>query len=540
MSINLFFILKKTLINLGIRINNNELKFQLLSNPTYPSLHAITSALDYFNIQYSALELPKKIEIIDQLPEIFMATSTNRYGNDFFMAKKIGANIKLIYSNNKKEIVYPENFLTIWSGVIVAIDKDDTKFKLKKTRQKTILNLINIAAVVSVIGMFFLIKVSLLQSCYFFLSIVGIYISLLIFKHEGEFQSNVLDKFCSAHKSMSCDAVLNSRGATIFNYFKLSDISFIYFVASSLTCLFFNLLFIDYTLIKLLSLTSIPITIYSIFHQYKIVKKWCPLCLGIVTVLWLQCGVLFFENGFLQSSEFSPLGSFTLLFCFMITASLWIYIKPLIKKTQAFEQLKIEHYKLKKNFQIFSSIYDKGKTISFPLFQGIVLGNHSAKLNILIITNPLCLYCKETHEDIEKLLNKFSEEVKVTICFNVSSEDKNSIIYKVVNRLLKIHDSEPERITRKALNEVYEKNADLDKWLLKWGKIDAEYNDYNTTIELQHQWYKKNNIDYTPAIYLNDKPFPKHYRVNEISFFIEDLISQIKLEKTSDDFVPCN
>jgi len=53
------------------RVNEKNLKLQLLSNPDYPSVKSITDSLDYFNIDNLAANVPK--DALEQLPNFFLA-----------------------------------------------------------------------------------------------------------------------------------------------------------------------------------------------------------------------------------------------------------------------------------------------------------------------------------------------------------------------------------------------------------------------------------------------------------------------------------
>ncbi|MEL6916243.1 MAG: hypothetical protein AAFO99_00795, partial [Bacteroidota bacterium] len=73
---SLFALLKKFIEKQNYRINLKELKFQLLSHPSYPSLHSVTGVLNHFNMDNVALEVPKDRETLVQLPETFLSITT--------------------------------------------------------------------------------------------------------------------------------------------------------------------------------------------------------------------------------------------------------------------------------------------------------------------------------------------------------------------------------------------------------------------------------------------------------------------------------
>ncbi len=525
----LYYLLTSFLLKEDIHLNQDELKLQLLSHPSYPSLHSVTGVLDHFGIENMALEVPNNRETLFQLPNYFMALASNENIEEFVIITQHENDIELLYGNKKKERVSIDKFLDIWNGIIVVIEKTNSKLPTKKVNNPFLLNSLFFLSISIVLGVFFFLKPSLFQSAHFIMSLAGIWISFLIIKHEFGFQSKTLDKICTANKATNCDAVLNSKGASLSNYFKLSDISLIYFIGLAISNIFIINFSASANAIIIISLLALPITFYSIYYQYNIVKKWCPLCLGVVVVLWLQCCTLFFNQTLISSIKLDNKSSFILFFSFLITASIWLFIKPLLKKQQELEKLEIEHYKFKRNFELFNAVYSKGKMIDTRPIDSkeIVLGNKNAPLRILIVTNPQCFYCKEAHTDLEKVLHRNPGKVTIVIRFNVP-KDKDTIATKIANRILEIYNTESEENCREALNEVYKSDTDLNQWLYKWG--DSSDPTFNNVIEAQQSWCHDNSINFTPAIFVNNKPFPKEYNRSDLNYFIEDLIEVVETE----------
>ena len=92
--------------------------------------------------------------------------------------------------------------------------------------------------------------------------------------------------------------------------------------------------------------------------------------------------------------------------------------------------------------------------------------------------------------------------------------------------MLDIYNTKSTKICKEALHDAYDTDADLNKWLLKWGETDNEI--YANLLETQQKWCHKNNINFTPAVYINGRQFPKEYNKSDINYFIEDLIEQIE------------
>lgn len=94
------YILTKLLLLNGIELDEKELGFQFESHPSYPSLHAITGVLNHFNIENLAIEVPRDIETLSELPNSFIAHITKKQETHFVLAIKNDDHIELIY--NKK------------------------------------------------------------------------------------------------------------------------------------------------------------------------------------------------------------------------------------------------------------------------------------------------------------------------------------------------------------------------------------------------------------------------------------------------------
>src|SRR5690606_2031974 len=101
--------------------------------------------------------------------------------------------------------------------------------------------------------------------------------------------SSVSNQFCSMTPNSDCSQIINSNKGSIASL-KLSDLS-IWFFCSQFICLcIFSLANLD-TFLSILFITligTIPLTLYSVYFQLKIEKKWCPICLGIISVIYLE------------------------------------------------------------------------------------------------------------------------------------------------------------------------------------------------------------------------------------------------------------
>ncbi|MBA6156390.1 thioredoxin domain-containing protein [Tenacibaculum sp. S7007] len=518
--------MKDTLINLVSRLlkqnrisfDKEELAFQIQSHPSYPSLHAITGVLDHFNIENVAADVPTNTETLLQLPDCFIAQVNNEQGKDLVVVDRKKLDYNIYNTENKKEKLTEKDFLGKFTGIIVAVEQSQensqTKSKSKITRFVAL-------ALLTLFASFLIYNnsTSWYNIAYIALSILGIITSIAIVKQELGLKTAIGDAFCSgSDDKKDCDAVLTSKGAELIKGYKLSDLSILYF--SGLTLLTLSQItnpVHSYTI----SLLAIPITLYSLYYQYAVVKKWCLLCLSIVGILWLQAVVPLITSTFIESFsivDFTTLGLITL-----VTWLTWNYLKPLIHQVTELKKEKIENVKFKRNYTLFSSLLQKSPQINTQIenSEEIVFGNPNSPLELTIITNPFCGHCKPVHIHIHDILNRYNDNVKIKIRFNVNTENIENDLFKITNSLLSIYHTKGAQKCLQAMDEIYN-GEKPDKWLNKW-EDNTKKDLYKKELERESSWCKENAINFTPEILVNGKSFPKEYNRTDLIFFIEEL-----------------
>ena len=534
MDTSLVYLIEKFLDSNKYLLNPEEVKLQLLSHPSFPSLHSITGLLDHFGIENLALEVSKDLATLKELPEVFITTTVH---GEYVLANNHEDRIRILYGNENRKNISIAEFLTLWSGFIIVVEPNEIK---EETNRKTYYNTnlpYYLLAIVAT-GIFFGHKVILFNSLHFTLSLAGIIISGFILKHEFGFKSKLVDKLCSSNETTNCDAVLNSDAAQIHKNIKLSDLCLVYFSSIGLYWVLSQLNTTSQTVIIIPTLLAIPVTFYSIYYQYRVIKKWCPLCLGIIGVLWLQFFSLFTISR-APSFNFDSGDILVFFLSFLLIVSFWSYTRPFLNSSIELDKLRITHYKFIRNFELFIAAFTKSTVLETQITPiqdaEIVLGNKDAPLRLLLITNPQCYYCKEAHADLERILDGHSQKVSVTIRFSVNTEQP-SLALKIAQRLLELYSGSKNELFNNGLHEVYMKNANLDQWIQKWG--EAKPGPQIETLTQQRDWCIQNKINFTPALFVNGREFPKEYQREHLSFFIEDLIDFIEIENAQLNQIP--
>ncbi|MEM1259080.1 MAG: vitamin K epoxide reductase family protein, partial [Bacteroidota bacterium] len=432
----LSLLLKTLLLKNNYRLDFKELEFQLLSHPSYPSLYAVTSVLEHFGVENLALEVPTDMQTLQQLPVTFLSVTNSR---ELVLVEKLDSGVKLTFNGNTvpKRFGY-QDFLEIWSGMALGIEEGVNGRRDGKVASNWIPQVFLLISIVIPIILFLNSLPDLFQASHFFAGLVGLFISILIVRHELGSQSGLMNRFCNAYDSTSCDALLKSKGAMVLHLFKLSDACVVYFSVTTFSWVIYVAFGYYGGVFPVLSLLGLPVIMYSLYYQYYVMKKWCPLCLGISVVLFVQAiTVLFTKDEWIGKLDFSE--TLILLFSAISIITVWAFIRPLLSAKRKFAELKIEHHRFKRNFDLFQSAHSKSTSYSTQLAnfntKEIILGNPNGKISLVLVTSPLCIYCKTAHSELEAILDQYPKDICLTIRFNIPTNDSANIGFKVANRL---------------------------------------------------------------------------------------------------------
>ena len=510
-----------------ISYNKEELHLQLLAHPYFPSINAVTDLFDHFKIENIAAELPKEISIISELPTSFLAHIKEDNDEKIILVIKKGNELKLIYDAKQKKKISYADFIAIWTGVIVAIEKGENTIEETTSKAVSYLKMGSYLLLsVLTISAFVFNPINITEANYVLVTFMGLYTSILLVQKELGLHSKSLDKFCEASESNSCDDILNSKGALVFGVFKLSDVGIVYFSAIIFSVLVYGLSGVEinnhlFYNLSILSLLFIP---YSIYYQWQVIKKWCPLCLVVLGILLVQGLIVFLFTditfSFSQNELIIPIISF------LIIGIIWSELKSGLKKKQEFEVLQLEHYKFKRNSSLFLTALksSKQKDMYIEGVNEIVFGNKEASLQIVLVTNPRCFFCKEAHQVFHDILKNREENIQLVIRFNINTSftEGNSSL-EISNQLLEIYTSQSKNKALQALDEIYS-DMEPDVWLQKWKS--TTFLSHTSDLEKAKDWCTKNAVNFTPAIFINGYLFPKEYNKKDITFFIDDLIEE--------------
>lgn len=522
--------------HLKVNVTNTTIIETIQNHPNYPSLLSISDALKQWKINNAVAQIAP--EQLQELPIPFIT-----------QIKKDESTFITVVAYNDTHILYKENterpvskmqvsdFKKIWTGIVLLAETQassgeenyNSKKRLDFLRQLKIPAAALLLLIFSsiIIGTNHSLQLNLLISLSSFtiLKLAGIIITTLLLVYEIDSNNPTLQKICSIGKRTNCNAILQSKGAKLFNLISWSEIGFFYFIGTFFTLLFSiqNNISSIIQALSLLNIVVLPYILFSVFYQWRIAKQWCILCLGVQFLLLSEGITTFIFNLHpFQNLEtiFSVSIITTLFVAFSIPILVWFIMKPFFLKAQQLKHIKSSFLQLKFNSNIFHHLLMKEKiVIPHSDNVGITIGNPDAITTIIVVSNPYCGPCADVHIAMERLLEYY--DLKIQIIFKSSIQEKNTF-QSPVPHLLAIATKNDETLTRQALHDWYligkkDYNAFINQYPLN-GELEKQ----TLKSDAMNQWCTEMDILYTPTIFMNGYQLPAMYKIEDITYFLND------------------
>lgn len=505
-----------------ISIDVNEFKFQAQAHPNYPSLLALSDTLTFFNIPNLATRVYK--DEIEDLPDSFLALLEKEdQKTSFFFLNRTNKLYQYTQGKEKKEISL-EKVKEIWKDVVLLIEKpDDFDEQTTKAAMPQFLKMLGLMIFALVLIYWF--SNSFIALCFGFFSIIGLIFSFEALKTELGINSKVSEAFCGIISNADCKQVINSKKVSWLNRFKISDISIWFFSSQILSLFLFSIAIVSnfyFGYIFILLIISLPITAYSLYFQYKIEKKWCPLCLSIIGIIYLQIILLLFNKNSLNFSLDIKLLSL-LTFTFILTGILLYFLKPILTERKEIKEKYLKQLRFSRNYESFKNNLVTSQPEYFKS-DLILLGNRAANKKITVITSPFCGFCESVHKVLENILEKYYDKISISIRLNFYEDAMDIDTKNLILRMVEIYYNDGDWNFMAAMNDWF-KQSNYEKWFLKYGTpqninmIKTHLNE--TTIDNLEK-----GLSFTPNIFLNQYNYPKHYNRDNLEFFISEWLEE--------------
>jgi uncharacterized membrane protein len=533
-------IVKGILSYFNVRVTSSTLREYMHYHPDFPSMLSISDALKYFGIEtfVTKLEKTKLLEV-----DAPFVAHTNDIKNPLkFVIKKDAEEIEWFEQGGKTHKQLTLHFMKEWTGVAMFLDLKEghEEDEYPKRRRIEILKsyrlpvaLLVVVITISSIGIskinvftdssfLFLFKTMLITKS------LGVVFTVLLLWHEVDNSNYFLQALCSLNtkKATNCSAVLNSKGAKVFNKISWSEIGFYYF-AGGLIYLMINPFGNSQSFYMLCTLNVIAsfFIFFSLYYQWRIIKQWCVLCLGVQFLLLIELFATFLltpGNIFLRSLMYNYLNIYLLL-SFTWPIILWQSLRFLVLKARQYDYLKKKIIRIKMNRKVFFALSENSNNYDFMRIEklGIDYGNPNATNNLLMVCSPFCSACGSAQKQLELLLKKM-KDIKVKLVF-VMHDDESSLMSIPVKHLISISRKGKSTLTVKALRDWYSNKWNNYTGFSEHYPVSESLDNYNLEVKFMNEWAKNNGISYTPTYFLNGCRLPVEYDIQDLHYLLYNL-----------------
>lgn len=499
--------------------DKEEFKDHFYSHPDFPSLYAVTDTMDFFGIENLAAKVTN--EQFSELPNQFLTLiSTTQQDQFIYVTQHDNQVVSYLDDENVKHTVSSTHFLSNWTQVVIVIDENENPTVEKNPSTSS--NIIGVFALLFLLVVYNLIihNTGYIFYLYAFFALLGLGLSVLLLQEGFGINKEMTSKICKIGQpdGNGCQSVLNSSGAKIYKNFTLSDACFVVF---STLILLLAVPQNSHSYYVVIALFTLPIVVFSLYYQYKVVKKWCALCLGI-SVSLTGIAVLTVLN--MRNFTVNAIIKDTLVFLGIVLLFIvvWMLLKPIVVGYFEMKNENREQKRFKRNATTFKALLNNTMKINHALweeFPTIEIGSNEAQNELLLFLSPSCGHCHTAFKDAIALVNKFPENIKLQIGFNVNLENENNPYSTIVSTIVE-------------QNRLYG-NAEelLTKWHIEKMEIEAFNLAYQipitdeakSIIRSQFNWCNINGFNYAPVKIFNKKLMPTEYTINDLHFFIKEV-----------------
>lgn len=499
----------------NITIDESEFEFQVSSHPDYPSLLSVVDALNFFSVENCAFQL--EFDQVEQLPNRFIALlkGENAIPALFFVQQKKD---RYFYTNNGKEkSTTKENLKSLWLGTVLLLDTPETQQKQTKNNKWLLPSIITMIFA----GVLFLFENHWVNLLFFIFPVLGILLSVAALKDLFGTKSELINSFCNLTATTSCNTVVDSKKWKIFEIISFSDLSIVLFGFQFLGLFAFMVsgnagVFLATQ--KVLLLGASPVILASLYFQKFVEKKWCPICLAIILIVLAEVSYLFFTIPF-NFTIFSPNTTILLSFVFISVTFIWIALKKMLVTNKEAKETQVKNNRFIRNYQVFKNNLLAESKKKLPN-STIVLGNKQSFTHITVVSNPFCGHCKNTHEILDKILERQAQNIQLKVILRTDLKKQSKENAQLFRNLYYLANKDANTFSM-ALKEWFDKK-NIKEWLQKY-EVDKT-NNWTDEIEYHNNWCELNRIDFTPAIFINGYAYPKLYEKEHLEHFVNELV----------------
>lgn len=485
---------------LSVKVSKPTVR-NLLNTPVGDSIRGISDALDELHIDNEVYQLPA--DLLEKLNTPFIA-ALHSPKFPFCVVEKIEeGQIGIIGDSFTHHRIPKTVFLKKWTGAALVGEVTEQTVSERMYRLHNLLDWVNQRRVIlgiCILALYTLIGISVNHfSSFFFIHVVllwlGVAVSAAIIYKES-YNKDFLKRFCSIGKVVDCNRVLNSSGSKFFGIMKLGELSLLFFA----TLLCYTLAFKDiYYAISFWGVAiAFVFTVYSVFYQAFVVKKWCMLCMCINLLIWGDVTMLYLiRNNVYYFFDIWSVFSFCTITILLFIA--WLIIKQLLNdnKEKRLLKEKIAYLYEPKIFNALLYAEKKCEHLDRSYLFHNSLVSTGKEFSIVISLN--CVLCAELYRQLIQV----AEITPVSLLLLINEKDE--IAVKIAKKISTCYIYEGWDKAKLLIKDWFE-NKDISQFEM-YDISDEGVDMYKR----QQDYCKINEFAYVPIVFVDTHYLPIFY-----------------------------
>ncbi|MFW6369966.1 MAG: hypothetical protein ACOC10_02035 [Bacteroidota bacterium] len=259
-------------------------------------------------------------------------------------------------------------------------------------------------------------------------------------------------------------------------------------------------------------------------------KKWCPLCLGVVGLVVLENLVfLLFPEKVIQNSTFGIAGIPLLTSLIFSILIVHFFNKLIITQEDALIN-KLWNLQLKRNPAVLFSLFNRQKKSEIPQKHSIVIGNQESPVVITALLSPMCKPCKRMTNEILQLTEKHPESFLWQIRFDGIAKEVYDPLNRIQLHIKQLCDNEKDNGAKiKIIKDWYSRQS--FQWFASRYPIDIIAPETIVGFAEHINENAKLNVNRVPVLWINNRMLPQEYSVTDIPFLCTDVNLLFQLTK---------
>lgn len=487
------------------------------THPFRDTIWGISKLLESYGARTQAVRIAEK-KNLENIPVPFLA----EIKNNSILVVDVSSKTVTYNLNGKEQFVDSAAFKEMWTGACLLLKKTESSKEPnyeKHLRAKRWYSLERTTMMVCAISLFVACmwkhgRYTICDLSAIFLNGAALYVCYLLIQKMLHKENKLTDKLCNMFNYNGCNSLLELDTAKLAGIYSLSECGFSFFAGNLLELsLFPNIARIG---LPLVFLCALPFTIWSVWFQGWRAKKWCPLCLLVQSIVWMQF-IVFLIWGYYEKSHSWNEENYILILLLPVCYILFLLVTHkmvgLAEETKQLVPLQYALNHIKYNTSVYSRLlqdspqFDAGENISLLHF-GHRSGN---KPLVTVMSNLYCTPCAKMHKRLQILLDNGFEIQYVLTSFSEKLRNVNCC-------LIAYYMKYGEEQAWKLLNSWYAVGKQKETDFFNGLDIREKTEEAAVAAEMQRHdaWVARSGLTSTPTILLDGYKLPGDYSVEDI------------------------